>query len=167
MQTFDPHRAIYVHGLEGSSRGHKATLLRAVYPTMLIPDFRGDLATRMDALRPLLGESPGWTIVGSSFGGLMAAIFTLERPAQVRKLILMAPALAHGLLPSRPGGPVDVPTVMIHGTRDTLLPLATTRPIAEQHFRRLELRIVDDEHGLGATASALDWRRLLEDELAA
>jgi len=38
-----PTRLIFIHGLEGSSQGVKATLLRGLFPGILTPDFRGSL----------------------------------------------------------------------------------------------------------------------------
>ena len=104
---FDPSHLIFLHGLEGTSQGTKATLLRSLFPEMLTPDFRGSLEERMATLNPILGDQDVWTIVGSSFGGLMAALFACQRPAQVRKLVLMAPALVlpqFAASPTRLGG---------------------------------------------------------------
>ncbi|PIZ26267.1 MAG: alpha/beta hydrolase, partial [Chloroflexi bacterium CG_4_10_14_0_8_um_filter_57_5] len=44
-------------------------------------------------LEAILGAQTGWTIIGSSLGGLMAALFATQAPGQVRKLALLAPAL--------------------------------------------------------------------------
>jgi predicted esterase YcpF (UPF0227 family) len=64
-----PERYIFLHGLEGSSQGVKATLLRELFAGILIPDFNGDLDDRMEKLSSILGNQTGWTIIGSSFGG--------------------------------------------------------------------------------------------------
>lgn len=153
----DPRRLIFIHGLEGSSQGVKATLLRGLYPEILTPDFPGDLAARMEKLRAVLDKGRNWTVVGSSFGGLMGALFTTEHPGQVRKLVLLAPALIWPDFASRPPGPVDTPTVVYHGRRDTLIPLNLVRNLAEQVFLNLEFHEVDDDHGLYQTVQALDW----------
>jgi pimeloyl-ACP methyl ester carboxylesterase len=50
---------------------------------MLTPDFDGDLPERMAQLRSILGNETGWTLIGSSLGGLMAAIFAAQAPGQV------------------------------------------------------------------------------------
>ena len=108
---------IFLHGLESSSQTYKASVIRQSYPELIVPDFTGPLAARMEALYPILGEEKDWTIVGSSFGGLMGAIFTCEYPDQVRKQVLLAPAL---MLPEFASyldrEPVSVPTTIIHGT---------------------------------------------------
>ena len=59
---------IFIHGLEGSSQGDKATLLRGIYPEILTPDFQGSLDDRMFHLETLLFGRDYWKIVGSSFG---------------------------------------------------------------------------------------------------
>lgn len=157
----DPSRLIFIHGLEGTSQGAKAVLLRELFPGMLTPDFRGTLQERMTALYPILGDQTGWTIIGSSFGGLMAALFTCERPSQVRKLVLMAPALVLPEFAADPPAPVQAPTVIYHSFRDEIVPMEPVRALAEQVFTTLEFHVVDDEHGLYKTAHQIDWPQLL------
>ena len=158
---FDPTHLIFLHGLEGTSQGAKATLLRSLFPGMVIPDFRGSLEQRMAVLYPILGDEQVWTLVGSSFGGLMAAIFTCLRPAQVRKLILMAPALILPQFSAARPAPIDVPTIIYHGRQDEIIPLEPTRHLAQQFFRNLTFHEIDDDHGLYKTAHAIDWPALL------
>ena len=116
----------------------------------------------MEALYPILGEEKDWTIVGSSFGGLMGAIFTCEHPDQVRKLVLLAPAL---MLPEFASyldrEPVSVPTTIIHGTQDTVVPLEEVREIARKVFSNLTYEIVDDDHRLHKATDTLDWKTIL------
>jgi len=157
----DVNRLIFIHGLEGSSQGVKATLLRGLFPGILTPDLRGSLDERMVALGEILGEARGWTIVGSSFGGLMGALFACRYPEQVRKLVLLAPALIWPDFASSPPAPVEVPTVVYHGESDELIPLAQVRQLAEQVFTDLSFHAVDDDHGLYKTVHELDWEALL------
>jgi pimeloyl-ACP methyl ester carboxylesterase len=160
---FDPSRLIFLHGLEGTSRGAKATLLRGLFPGMVIPDFSGPLEERMAALKPILGHQDVWTIVGSSFGGLMAALFACLHPAQVRKLVLLAPALILPQFASSNLTPVDVPTIIYHGRQDQIIPVEPTRRLAHQVFRNLTFTSVDDDHGLHKTVMEIDWPVLLAD----
>jgi pimeloyl-ACP methyl ester carboxylesterase len=161
MSTIDPEQIIFIHGLEGSSQGDKATLLRSLFPGMLTPDFRGSLEERMHALLEILGKRAGWTLIGSSLGGLMAALFTCQHPGQVRKLVLLAPALILPEFSAALPAQVDVPTVVYHGTRDTVVPLDPTRRLAEQVFRNLDFRVVDDEHRLFKTMQEVEWKKVL------
>jgi len=116
----DSERLIFIHGLWGSSQGVKATLLREIFPGILTPDLRGELDERMGELGMLLGDKMGWTIIGSSLGGLMAAMFTCQNPDQVIKLILFAPALIWPDFVNSLPKPVSVPTVIYHGSRDII-----------------------------------------------
>ncbi len=157
----DPAHTLYIHGSDSSSQTYKATLLRDIFPGMLIPDFLGDLPDRMDQLEAILGTEIGWTLIGSSLGGLMAALFALQHPGQVRKLVLLAPALTlpgfTKILSSR----ISIPTIIIQGTHDELIPLETTRKLAEKVFTDLTYLPVDDNHRLHKTAKELDWKKLL------
>ncbi len=58
--------------------------------------------------------------------------------------------------------PVDVPTVIIHGRQDMIVPIETNRPIAEKVFRSLDYRLVNDDHRLHQTAETLDWKSLIQ-----
>jgi len=153
---------IFLHGLESSSQTYKASVIRNSFPELIVPDFTGPLEARMKALYPILGNKRDWTIIGSSFGGLMGAIFTCEHPEQVRKQVLLAPAL---MLPEFASfldrEPVTVPTTIIHGTQDTVVPLEEVREIAKKVFSNLTYHIVDDNHRLHIATDTLDWKTLL------
>jgi pimeloyl-ACP methyl ester carboxylesterase len=157
----DQSRLIFIHGMFSSGQGFKAKLLREQFPDMLTPDFRGSLDERMADLETILADKKGWTIVGSSLGGLMGAIFTCAHPEQVCKLILLAPALIWPDFAQEPPGPVEVPTVIYHGTQDNLIPLEKLRSIAEQIFNKLTFHAVEDDHRLEKTALEIDWKELL------
>lgn len=148
---------VFLHGLEGSSQGDKATLLRGLFPSILTPDFSGSLQERMTSLYSIIGERAGWTILGSSFGGLMAAMFACQRPHQVKKLVLLAPALIWPDFAANPPASIPVPTTIYHGSRDQLIPLEAVRKLAEQVFRNLVFYEVDDDHGLYKTVHQIDW----------
>jgi pimeloyl-ACP methyl ester carboxylesterase len=152
---------LFIHGLEGTSQGEKATLLRGIFPDLLTPDFRGVLDERMAQLNALIGDSRGWTMIGSSFGGLMAAMFACQRPDQVEKLVLLAPALIWPDFAANPPAPIDVPTVIYHGSLDAIIPLEAARGVSQQVFHNLEFHAVEDDHGLYKTVHAIDWVSLL------
>jgi pimeloyl-ACP methyl ester carboxylesterase len=163
-------KLIYLHGLESDSSSGKARQFREWFPGMLTPDFEGSFEERMDQLQPILGRETGWTIVGSSFGGLMGTVYTCTHPTRVRKLILLAPALlrdAFGayLDPSTGSGqrlrPVSVPTTVVHGTEDSVVPLDPAREVAQILFTNLTYIVVDDDHSLHKALHELDWKSLL------
>jgi hypothetical protein len=160
--TLDISRLIYLHGLESSSQSGKARQFAEKFPGMITPDFTGSLEERMKQLKPIMGRKKNWTIIGSSFGGLMGTIFTCEHPTQVRKLILLAPALLRDQFASSLNlEPVSVPTIIIHGTEDDVVPLEPVREIAEKLFTFLTYRVVDDGHRLLKTFDELDWEVIL------
>ena len=64
---------VFIHGLDSSSRGSKALWFKEHFPVMLVPDFTGSLEERMDTLIHKVAGSENLVLVGSSFGGLMAA----------------------------------------------------------------------------------------------
>ena len=153
---------IYLHGLDSNSQSGKARLFAQQFPGMLTPDFTGSFEERMGQLAPILGNKKGWTIIGSSFGGLMGGVFTLDHPTQVRKLILLAPALmlppfaSHSHLQH-----VSVPTIVVHGTADDVVPLEPVRELAERVFTNLTYYVVDDGHRLQKAFGELDWEVII------
>ena len=168
---FDVKRLIYLHGSESDSNSGKARQFREWFPGMLTPDFKGSFDERMSQLHSILSDKTGWTIIGSSFGGLMGTVFTLEHPTQVRKLILLAPALtlepfASPLDPSAGSGrrlkPVSVPTIVVHGTLDTVVPLEPVREMAQKLFTNVKYYVVEDDHRLHKSVHELDWNSILE-----
>ena len=153
---------IFLHGLESSSLTYKAGVISTSFPELIVPDFTGPLWERMDQLYPILGDKKDWTIIGSSFGGLMGAIFTCDHPDQVQKLVLLAPALNLPEFASYPGRePVTVSTTIIHGTQDNVVRLEEVREIAQKVFSNLTYHIVDDGHRLHFTTDTLDWKEIL------
>jgi pimeloyl-ACP methyl ester carboxylesterase len=168
---FDVTRLIYLHGSESDSNSGKARQFREWFPGMLTPDFKGSFDERMSQLHSILSDKTGWTIIGSSFGGLMGTVFTLEHPTQVRKLILLAPALtlepfASPLDPSEGSGrrlkPVSVPTIVVHGTLDTVVLLEPVREMAQKLFTNVKYYVVEDDHRLHKSVHELDWNSILE-----
>ena len=157
----DLKRLIYLHGLESDSRTYKAALLRKIYPSLLVPDFTGSIAERMEQLYPILGSASDWTLIGSSFGGLMAALFTTQHPTQVRKQVLLAPALMLPEFADHLPTPVDVPTIIIHGRQDTVVPIEIVKPLAEKVFHDLDYRLVDDDHRLHKAAEEMNWKEII------
>ncbi len=158
----DHSKIIYLHGLESNSQSGKARQFAAKFPGMVTPDFTGTFEERMAQLLPILGEETNWTIIGSSFGGLMGAVFTCRRPSQVRKLILLAPALLRepfGQYLDLPG--VSVPTVVVHGTEDDVVPLEAAREIASKLFANLTYYVVQDGHRLHKAMETLNWEEIL------
>ncbi len=161
-KRMDHSRLLYIHGSGGDkSQTYKAQLLRGLFPGMVTPDFDGDISTRMTQLREILGKETGWTLIGSSLGGLMAALFAYQAPKQVQKLVLLAPAVSLFEFAEIPPASIDIPTIIIQGTQDELIRLAAARELAEKVFTHLAYIVVEDDHRLHKTAETLDWKSLL------
>jgi pimeloyl-ACP methyl ester carboxylesterase len=158
----DTNRLIYIHGLESDSNSGKARQFREWFPGMLTPDFKGSFEERMTQLEPILEGGENWTIVGSSFGGLMGTVYACKHPTHIRKLILLAPALLREPFGSHLDlETVSIPTTIIHGTLDDVVPLEPVREMARKFFTNLTYHIVEDDHRLHKTIHELDWQNIL------
>lgn len=168
-------KIIYVHGSDSSSQSGKARQFAQKFAGMITPDFTGSFDERMNQLFKVLGKEKGWTIIGSSYGGLMAAVFASENPNQVEKLVLLAPAILkdeNGIYYDPVIGEplkgnwkhlqtISVPTVIVHGNQDDVVPLEPVRKTAEELFSDLEFIIVEDGHRLQKAFGELDWEEIL------
>jgi pimeloyl-ACP methyl ester carboxylesterase len=161
---------IFVHGLESSGTGFKARLLRKAFPNIHTPTFKESnpdilmydlLDIRMSELISILNTKKKWIIIGSSFGGLMSSLFTLNVPYKVIKLILLAPFLVSRKLKPAFYNPVDVPVIVYHGRNDRIVPYKQARERATKFFTNLEYNIVDDDHSLHKTVASLNWEKLI------
>lgn len=153
---------VFIHGLDSSSRGTKGSFFHERYPEMIREDFSGPLEQRMAQLERSLAAKSNLILIGSSYGGLMAALFACKYVSRTRRLILLAPALAHGDFSPYDATPRELPVTLYHGRQDVVVPPEPTRRIAERLFRNLESHLVDDDHNLHLVFPLLDWDRLLE-----
>ena len=155
---------IFLHGLESSSKGAKASFLRDLYPTMVIPDFTGSLSERMRSLQSILAGQKNITFIGSSFGGLMATIYAMENHDAVDRLVLLAPALNFPEFCRYAIQHVEAPAWMIIGRNDIVTPPAEVIPMARNIFINLHYDEVDDDHMLARTFRGFSWKTLLGDK---
>ena len=153
---------VFIHGLESSSQGTKGVYFKTAYPDMIIEDFPGTFDERMTKLNALLAGTRDLVIVGSSYGGLMAAVFACENEPSVKKIILLAPALnLDQFVPFR-NRKVDIPVVVYHGNRDDVVPVDEVKTIATAVFTNIEYHIIDDDHPLHDKFETLKWTSLLD-----
>jgi len=151
---------VFCHGLESNPHGTKVQALRAAGFEVVAPDFQGqDLGARVATLMPVLHATPDCVLVGSSYGGLAALCGAIRHAANggvLRGLVLCAPALhwreppADGLLDVAP----VVPTIVIHGRRDEVVPVRASEEWAAQ-FPDVRLVLVDDMHRLKASMDVI------------
>jgi len=161
---------IFIHGLESSGKGFKGQLFQRIFPGCLTPDLKAFnpqlsypelLKIRMDELSKILKDIEPWILIGSSFGGLMAALYTLEFPTKVSKLILLAPFLDTPLLKISKFQSIEVPTTIFHGKYDNIVPIEASHSVAKKLFKNLYYNIVEDDHQLLKTVVKLDWQKII------
>jgi pimeloyl-ACP methyl ester carboxylesterase len=129
--------------------------------------FRRSLDVQREALR----QGPIDAIVASSFGGAVTVSLLLEGTWR-GPTVLLCPA--HELVHARAWRtgpeaatlaslPADVASrvLVVHGTRDETVPLASSERLVRGSAARLE--VVDDDHRLRATATGEQMRRWLEE----
>ena len=148
----------FLHGLDSSPQGTKASLLRAYDPSCLIPNLPPDINERLKVLKHEFCEPV--LLVGSSLGGLTALMYAMSHPEMVHGLVLLAPAVG-----TKVGGlftgeqeriissvyiPRGIPTVVIAGFRDEVIPLSSIRAMIERSPDpgNIQLLEVDDDHNL-------------------
>jgi pimeloyl-ACP methyl ester carboxylesterase len=146
-----------IHGLEGSPTGAKAQYLTKHFelaaPAMDTSDFEACVRIHADALKAQIPD----VVVGSSFGGAVA-VALLQRGFWSGPTLLLAPAVGHyGVQPQLPEAAA---AIIVHGSRDEVLPIEKSRLLAASGTpERVELVEVDDTHRL---ASLLEDGRLAE-----
>jgi predicted alpha/beta-hydrolase family hydrolase len=173
METAMRGQVILSHGSDSSPDATKVSALAALAESLgwhtQRPDYASDdarghagsVAPRIARLRATiesLEEPP--LLVGSSMGAFVSGLVSLDVP--VAGLLLLATpgeipgyARAFDLRPS-------VPTMLIHGWRDEVCPLAGLHAFAAK--RRLPLLLVDDDHRLGSSMDiiATQFRAMLD-----
>jgi pimeloyl-ACP methyl ester carboxylesterase len=152
---------VFIHGLDSSSHGTKGCFFRERYPRMLMRDYSGPLEERMAKLETELSGKSDLILVGSSYGGLMAAIYACGNESRIRRLVLLAPALSHADF-SDCRQPLQIPVTLYHGRFDDVVPPQSTRQIAARLFTNLDHHLVEDDHNLHQIFPKLDWDTLLE-----
>ena len=151
----------FLHGLDSSSKGTKGQWFARHFPDVRSPDFQGDLETRLSALETLCHSCNNLTLIGSSFGGLMATCFAMRHPGRCRFLVLLAPALNFPEF-SPPQEKIASPTSLIIGNQDTVTPPDRVIPLARKSFSQLQVFRYDDDHMLHNCFEQLDWQQLLQ-----
>ncbi|HOI73433.1 MAG TPA: alpha/beta fold hydrolase [Syntrophales bacterium] len=153
---------VFIHGLESTSQGTKGVWFRERYPGMIIGDYRGSLAERMEVLRERLEGRENLILVGSSYGGLMAALFACASPERVRRLVLLAPALHLDEFAPCLDRRIGMPVSLYHGSFDDVVPPGPVREIAGRVFSDLTYHLLEDDHSIHRNFPLLPWDLLLE-----
>lgn len=155
-----PPTRLFLHGLDSSIQGTKARWFGRHFPAVQMRNYQGDLDQRLAQLTVQVAGHQDLILVGSSFGGLMAACFAAKFPERCRRLVLLAPALNFAAY-QPPAEPLTVPTLVVVGAHDTVCPQDLVLPLAKASFRNLVIRVEDDDHMLHTSFPRLDWAALL------
>ena len=147
---------IFAHGLEGTPHGSKIQSIRNSGFEVLAPDFQGmPLIERVALLEKIsldfAEKKP--ILAGSSYGGLTAAIVAMRFPERFSGLLLCAPALHLKEPPVDDStilvAPKGMPTVIIHGINDDVVPISCSIEYAERSGEDIiEFNKVLDGHRL-------------------
>jgi hypothetical protein len=145
-------RVLFIHGQESGPQGTKARLLAAHFEartpqmdTQRFEDCVRQIAREIEAFQPDV-------VVGSSFGGAVA-VALLQRGLWSGPTLLLAQAAAELGVPLRL--PEDVPVWIVHGTRDDVVPIASSLMLARSGSpERVRLVEVHDDHRLSATVAS-------------
>lgn len=135
---------LFLHGLESGPHGSKYQALQEIFGEVLAPDCTGvmDETERLKIIQREIGFKEGqFLVVGSSMGGLMALLLQKSNPERVAGLVLCAPAIHR---PAATGLDLNhlPPTIVIHGTQDTVVPIEASLPFGKRLIK------VEDDHRL-------------------
>jgi len=161
MEQAAENPVIFIHGQESSSQGNKGIFFRDLFPEMIIPNFTGNLGSRMSQLNKILAEKREIIVIGSSLGGLMAALYAFQNWESIKKLILLAPALSLPEFTPYLSERLSIPVFIFHGKDDELIPIDSIRAIAKKVFTNLTFTPLNDDHRLSKKFTSLDWNKLL------
>jgi alpha-beta hydrolase superfamily lysophospholipase len=161
MEKMAKNSTIFIHGQESSSQGNKAVFFKDLFPEMIIPDFVGNVATRMSKLNEILKDKNGIIMIGSSLGGLMASLYAFQNQNRMKKLILLAPAINLSEFSQYLSKKLSLPVYIFHGKNDEIIPLKPIQAIAERVFPDLTFTVMEDDHRLSKTFTTIDWPKLI------
>jgi len=85
-------------------------------------------------------------VVGSSYGGLLAALLYSRHPERIKGYVLLAPALHNEAASEITSMPDPENAFVIHGTLDEIVPLDTVTTFCEGHG--INVIEVEDSHRL-------------------
>ncbi len=150
---------VFAHGLEGSPQGNKSRRLRALGLPCVVPDMGGVPLLGRVALLERATRAGGVLLVGSSYGGLVAALVAQAHPERFTGMVLCAPALgwveAPNLDPQALVAPTGLPVTIIHGLNDDIVPIEQSRDYRDRSPAGITLLEVDDGHALRGSLELL------------
>lgn len=143
---------VYAHGLHGRPDGIKPTALQDAGFPVVAPDCRE--CSLEERVRLIEWESAKGNVllIGSSYGGLAALVVATLNAKRICGMILIAPALLGAEPPVDDPEqlviPPDLPTIVIHGKADEVVPIDVSRRLVARSGDNAQLIEVDDTHQL-------------------
>jgi len=145
-------RVLFVHGQESGPQGTKARLLAEHFETLTPQMDTSDFGRCVRQIAAAIESFQPDVVVGSSYGGAVA-VALLQRGAWRGPTLLLAPAPVQ--LGVEPRLPADVPVWIVHGTRDDVVPIASSLTLARSGSpEQVRLFEVHDDHRLSATVAS-------------
>lgn len=140
----DTSGVLFFHGKESGPFGSKYQSLNEFVPT-ISPDFEGlHLKDRLPIAKGWAKDDEDLILVASSYGGLLAAILYQELYENIFGIVFMAPAFNYA--EARTVKTLPEHCVIIHGTKDTVVPIEASREASQR--LGVTLIEVDDGHRL-------------------
>jgi alpha-beta hydrolase superfamily lysophospholipase len=148
----------FLHGLDSSPQGTKATFLKKYYPNCWMPALPPDIIERVEVLKR--GFREPMLVVGTSLGGLTALLYAMQHPDRVRGLVLLAPAvgikdkelftLEEQKTMSSTYIPQGIPGIIVAGLRDDVIPINAHHELIDRSPdpKTISLWETDDDHDL-------------------
>lgn len=144
-------RIMFFHGLESGPHGRKYHALSEHFDVES-PDFQGmGIDERLAKATELTTGETDLIVVGSSFGGLLAALLYARHPERFFSYVLAAPALMLADEDEITAMPRDA--VVVHGSRDDVVAIGPVRTLCRTFG--IEVVEVDDDHRLAASIDVL------------
>lgn len=135
----------FFHGLESGPHGRKYHRLAEDFEVNS-PDFQKmDIWERLEKAEKETRGLENIIVVGSSFGGLLAALLYDRHPERFLGYVLMAPAL-HREEVRKEVEAMPPNAVVIHGRQDNVVPIEPVRDFCAD--RGVTITEVDDGHRL-------------------
>jgi alpha-beta hydrolase superfamily lysophospholipase len=142
---------VFSHGKESGPWGAKITAMAAVVQELALGvesvDYQG-IDDPGERVRKLISSGQALraplVLVGSSMGGHVSA--AAARPLDARALFLLAPAFYMSGFEDYTPQDVSVPTAIVHGWRDQIVPVENSVRWAREH--RAALHVVNSDHRL-------------------
>lgn len=145
----------FLHGLESSPKGYKASVLRENFPSIQVPELPKDPWERHEILLPMVTEKS--VLVGSSLGGLSALMLARDVPEMVKAMVLVAPAVGFYdtqyrtpklmEMVNRLVVPVSIPTTIIAGTQDDVIPMEAIQRLIDRSKPQAIIDLITFQEG--------------------